>query len=289
MLKRSGGASGALVEPPHYSQLRVGTILAPVRTVLICHHDNVLNREILPRFLASFSELAGVVLIEESKGRLWRRFGREWRRSRLGIIDVLAFQVFYRARLARADRAWVRRRVAELGARYPDPGEVPTVHVRDPNSGEVRDFLEATSPDVVLARCKTLLAPEIFDIAHNGTFVVHPGICPEYRNAHGCFWALARGDLRRVGATLLRIDAGVDTGPIYAYYTADVDEREESHVVIEYRVVFDNLERLADDMRRIHVGEALPFDVSGRDSAAWGQPRLSHYLRWKRAAECRTA
>src|SRR5436309_328007 len=27
-----------------------------------------------------------------------------------------------------------------------------------------------------------------------GTFVLHTGICPEYRNAHGCFWALARSE-----------------------------------------------------------------------------------------------
>ena len=40
-----------------------------------------------------------------------------------------------------------------------------------------------------------------------GTFVMHPGICPEYRNAHGCFWALANRDLARVGMTLLRADA----------------------------------------------------------------------------------
>ena len=48
---------------------------------------------------------------------------------------------------------------------------------------------------------------------------MHPGICPEYRNAHGCFWALANRDLNKVGMTLLRIDKGVDTGPTFGYYT----------------------------------------------------------------------
>ena len=114
--------------------------------------------------------------------------------------------------------------------------------------------------------------------------MVHPGICPEYRNAHGCFWALARRDLERVGATLLRIDEGVDTGPVYGYYSTSFDERRESHVVIQLRSVYDNFDRISEDLRRVYEGSAVPIDVSGRKSAAWGQPRLSDYLRWKRAA-----
>ena len=54
------------------------------------------------------------------------------------------------------------------------------------------------------ARCKVILKEKIFGIPRVGTFVMHPGICPEYRNAHGCFWALVRRDLERVGMTLLR-------------------------------------------------------------------------------------
>ena len=129
-----------------------------------------------------------------------------------------------------------------------------------------------------------MLRPEIFNVPRHGTFVVHPGICPEYRNSHGCFWALARRDLDRVGATLLRIDEGSDTGPVYAYYSSDIDERSESHVMIQTRVVYDNLERIKQDLQAVVEGRLRPIDVSGRDSAAWGQPRLTDYVRWKRAA-----
>jgi len=52
--------------------------------------------------------------------------------------------------------------------------------------------------------------------ARSAAFVLHPGICPEYRNAHGCFWALVNRDLARVGVTLLRADRGVSV-------RADVD------------------------------------------------------------------
>jgi folate-dependent phosphoribosylglycinamide formyltransferase PurN len=259
-------------------------MLGTVRTALICHHDNALNREVLPGFLASFSELAGVVVITEQRGRRRQRLVREWRRSGIRTLDVLAFRLYYRLFLARGDRAWVQGTLQRLRARYPIPAEVKVFHTDDPNSEATREFLLSIEPDLVLARCKSLLRPGIYEAPADGTFIVHPGICPEYRNAHGCFWALARRDLERVGATLLRIDAGVDTGPPYAYYGTEIDESRESHLVIEYRVVYDNLDRLATDLQRVHAGETEPIDVSGRGSAAWGQPRLSDYLRWKQAA-----
>jgi folate-dependent phosphoribosylglycinamide formyltransferase PurN len=259
-----------------------------VRTALICHHDNRLNRDVLPRWMQTFSDLAGIVVITETGSRLKRRLQFEWKRSGIRTVDVLAFQLYYRLRLAGADQSWVAAEERRLEDRYPPlPASVPVHETSDPNDEGTRRFLESVAPDLVLARCKSLLRKEIFDIPPDGTIVLHPGICPEYRNAHGCFWALARRDLDHVGATMLRIDEGVDTGPIYAFYHADIDERTESHVVIQYRVVFDNLDQIATDLEAVHDHRAERIDVTGRTSAAWGQPRLTDYLRWKRAAAAR--
>jgi hypothetical protein len=244
----------------------------PVRTLLICHHDNPLNRDALPGWLASFSELVGIVVITETKGRRLRRLRFEWRRSGWRTLDVFAFRLYYRLALARRDGRWIEGKVTDLRARYPPPKPaVPVHHTSDPNDEGTRVFLR-----------------EIFDIPAAGTFVLHPGICPEYRNAHGCFWALVRRDLDRVGATLLRIDQGVDTGPVIGYNRTVIDERAESHVVIQHRVVLDNLDEIATQLEAVMDGTARFIDTSGRESMAWGQPRLSDYLSWKRAAR-RTA
>jgi methionyl-tRNA formyltransferase len=145
-------------------------------------------------------------------------------------------------------------------------------------------------PDLSIARCKMILKREIFEVPRLGTFVLHPGICPEYRNAHGCFWALANRDLDRVGMTLLRVDPGVDTGPIYLHGTCAFDEAQESHTVIQYRAVFDNLDAIGRTLIALHRGERLqPVPTAGRQSAAWGQPRLTQYLRWKWTARAASA
>src|SRR4051812_8800936 len=194
-----------------------------MRIAVICTADNVFNRRVLPSYLASIGELAGIVAIEETRSNLRRRLKHEWRRSGWRTLDVLAFRAFYRLRLARRDRAWIRARSQAILAGLEPLDDVPVFTTTDPNSPEARAFLSSVEPDLCIAACKTILARETFEIPRHGTFVVHPGVCPEYRNAHGCFWALARRDLERVGATLLRIDEGVDTGPVYAYYTTDFD------------------------------------------------------------------
>jgi len=242
------------------------------------------DRRLLAAQLAAGSELTGILLIRNSPRQRRARLRREWKRSGWRLLDVLAFRVFYNLRLAAGDRAWIRTRTTKELEQLPSPPNVPVHETDDPNSEKAREFLASLGADAALAACKTILRPETFGIPAQGTFVVHPGICPEYRNAHGCFWALARRDLGRVGATLLRIDKGVDTGPVYAYYNAEFNDREDSHVVVQFRVVCDHLPSVLKDMKRACAGELAPLDVSGRASAAWGQPRLSDYARWKFAA-----
>jgi methionyl-tRNA formyltransferase len=202
------------------------------------------------------------------------------------FLDVVAFRIFARLRLAGRDAAWEARTVCEFRKRYPvELDGIPRVVVDSPNGDDAREFLEQARPDLVIARCKFILKPEVLQMPRVGTFVLHPGICPEYRNAHGCFWALVNRDLDRVGMTLLKADAGIDTGPVYLHASCDFDEVRESHVVIQHRVVLENLDAIQRILLSVCRGDAVPtIATHGRRSATWGQPRLIDYLRWKRAA-----
>jgi methionyl-tRNA formyltransferase len=85
--------------------------------------------------------------------------------------------------------------------------------------------------------------------------------------------------------TLLKIDKGIDTGPVYLQVGCPIDELAESHVVIQYRVVTENLDRIAATLIDLFNGKPVePIPTTGRRSAVWGQPRLTDYVRWKRAA-----
>jgi hypothetical protein len=194
--------------------------------------------------------------------------------------------LYARLALAARDEAWKDAELTRLRATYPASlDHVPQLMVSTPNAPEARAFLERLQPDLAIARCKILLKREIYEVPRAGTYVLHPGICPEYRNAHGCFWALANRDLARVGMTLLRVDSGIDTGPVYLHGYCDYDEVAESHNVIQYRAVTANLDAIGRTLTALGRGEEVqPIPTAGRHSAEWGQPRLTNYFRWKRAA-----
>ena len=263
-----------------------------MRTLLICHDDAPLDRDGLSRWLASFSTFAGTIVIREPRGRLRRRVAREI--SRVGgwrMLDVLAYRLHYAIVHRRRDRQWESSELDRLRRRFPARPESPECVTVSPNASDAEAFIREHRPDLVVARCKTLLKEKIFTIPPLGTYAIHPGICPEYRNAHGCFWALANRDPGNVGTTLLRIDKGVDTGPVYGYFRVSADPAAESHVVVQHRAVLEHLDGIRAALLDIESGRARPIDTAGRKSATWGQPWLSAYLelrlRMARASELR--
>jgi len=254
-----------------------------LRVLLICHEKATLDRYGLPRWLASFSHLAGLIVLKEPGRLLLRRIKREIERTGIArFSDVAAFRMYYMLFRARRDRIWEERKLAEISAQYPrPPGDTPEIVTSDPNGGAAEKFIRSVQPDLMIARCKVILKRSVYALPPLGTFVFHPGICPEYRNAHGCFWAIVNNETEKVGMTLLRIDQGVDTGPVYAYYSSPRRGTGESHIIIQHKAVLANLDRLRDKLLEIHAGTAVPLNTSGRRSASWGQPWLTRYLKWK--------
>lgn len=253
------------------------------RLALICHAEDALNRVGLASWLASWAEVVGIVAIQEPARRARQRIRREVKRvGWWRFVDVLAFRLYARAFLAKADRDWEQRLLQSLQHQFgPLPSTVPTLITDSPNSAAAQEFLQGIEPELVIARCKTLLAERIFSIPSAGTFVMHPGICPRYRNAHGVFWALANDDAAHAGMTLLKIDRGVDTGPVFGYFRCEMDPLAESHIVLQHRTLFDNLAAIEARLQQILAGQAMPIDTRGEPSGEWGQPWLSAYWRYR--------
>jgi len=88
-----------------------------------------------------------------------------------------------------------------------------------PRPRELAPFLETIQslrPDVMLVwSYPMLLPPELTGLAARGAFNIHSGKLPEYRGGHVMMWALINGE-RETAATMHRVDAGIDTGPVVA-------------------------------------------------------------------------
>jgi methionyl-tRNA formyltransferase len=74
--------------------------------------------------------------------------------------------------------------------------------------------LRSLSPElIVVAAYGQLLPQALLDIPRHGCLNVHTSLLPRYRGAAPIQWAIANGD-RETGVTIMRMDAGLDTGPI---------------------------------------------------------------------------
>jgi methionyl-tRNA formyltransferase len=262
-----------------------------MRSVLICQSDAELVQAVMPRWLGSFTEVVGILVICDKASNRWRKLRKSFSRDGLlATLDLVAYRLYHRAFLAQQDCEFEKSVKQEMMQRYPaSPAGVPVLEVRSPNSPEAAEFLRAANCDIALACCKHILKPEIFEIPTQGTFVMHPGICPEYRNAHGCFWAMVNGDLSRVGMTLLKVDKGIDTGPVLGHFSGPFDEARETPLMIQRRMTYGNLDAVATAIQAYIAGKLKPVDTRGRQSAVWGQPTLTAYSKWRKSARQRTA
>src|SRR5437016_2821285 len=106
--------------------------------VLICHEQDRLDTQGLASWLASTLRLAGLIIIRDPRSRRWRAARREIRRvGWIRFLDVIAFRLFARLRLARREQTWKASEIERLRHRYPaDLAPVPSIVVSSPNSTE---------------------------------------------------------------------------------------------------------------------------------------------------------
>ena len=76
--------------------------------------------------------------------------------------------------------------------------------------------LHQLGPDlIVVAAYGQILPQSLLDIPRHGCLNLHTSLLPRWRGAAPIQWALAEGD-SETGVTLMRMEAGLDTGPIVA-------------------------------------------------------------------------
>lgn len=252
------------------------------QTVLLRHKGSSFDKEVIGRWLGNTTDLKAEIIIEPDRTRKVDTVRYEYRRNGLtGVLDALAFRLYYTTKLSEKEQPKIDTLIRSSREQYPEH-QADQYHVADPNSARTESLLEEIEPDMMIARSRVLLEERIFSRPVEGTFVIHPGICPEYRNQHGCFWALANGEDDMVGYSMIRIDEGIDTGEIHAQNGTSFNPIDDEYLYIQLKVVADNLEEIEQTLEDINSGRSTPEDTSQRRSAMWGMPKLSAWLTWKR-------
>ena len=118
-------------------------------------------------------------------------------------------------------------------------------------------FLEAMRqlrPElIVVAAFGQILPPALLDLPRSGCLNVHTSLLPRYRGAAPIQWAILN-DEKETGVTIMKMEAGLDTGPIVAQQATAITELDNAETLHD---------RLAQLGARLLV-ETIPAYVSGK-------------------------
>ncbi len=114
--------------------------------------------------------------------------------------------------------------------------------------------LRALLPDlIVVAAYGQILPQSVLDLPRHGCLNVHTSLLPKYRGAAPIQWALANGDAE-TGVTIMKMDAGLDTGDIVAQRRTAIQAADDS------ATLHDRLARLGAEL----LVQTIPDYVAGK-------------------------
>ena len=114
--------------------------------------------------------------------------------------------------------------------------------------------LRALRPElIVVAAYGQILPPDILDLPPHGCLNVHTSLLPKYRGAAPIQWAIAQGDAE-TGVTIMKMDAGLDTGDIVAQSSTPISPEDDS------ASLHDRLARLGAEL----LVQTIPDYVAGK-------------------------
>ena len=106
------------------------------------------------------------------------------------------------------------------------------VPYHDANSSYVYEEVKKFHPDMVFVFGSSILKDETLRLAPSGQFLnMHLGLSPYYRGSGTNFWPFVNNELDYVGATILHLDPGIDTGDIVLHTRPTFENGDNVHTI----------------------------------------------------------
>jgi methionyl-tRNA formyltransferase len=125
------------------------------------------------------------------------------------------------------------------------------------NAAPVQQYFREMRPDLMVIVAYGLLLPRaVLDIPRAGCINVHASLLPRWRGASPIQAAILAGD-DNTGVSIMRMEEGLDTGPVYATRAIAVGENETA-AQLEGRLAEAGARLLIDTLPGILDGTAVP-------------------------------
>ena len=157
----------------------------------------------------------------------------------------------------------VKVRSQELG--------IPVIQPETLKNDSVLDHLESWNPDLIAVTAYgQILPPNILTIARNDAINVHASLLPRWRGAAPIQAAILMGD-SETGITIMKMDAGMDTGPIISQKSTLI-QNDETGGELGERLSNLGADLLIETIPEYVAGNIVPTDQD--DSLATYAPQL---------------
>ncbi|MDO8564606.1 MAG: formyltransferase family protein [bacterium] len=196
-----------------------------------------------------------LVIVQKPKNRTpllrFTRFYRSvgWR----NLLPEIWYAILLRLnRRAEHSLSLVREHTPPRNFNTQNPPKV--LEVDSVNSSEVQKALKTLAPDLLVIWGSAVISPDILRLA-KVAINLHMGVCPKYRGAVANHFALLRGDLENIGATIHYVVEKVDAGNILLGIRADTRKppRELFRELNDSAYAF-----YLDIAHKLYRGERLP-------------------------------
>jgi methionyl-tRNA formyltransferase len=154
------------------------------------------------------------------------------------------------------------------------------------------ELLREYRPDLMVVVGYGQMIPQsIIDIPPHGILNVHASLLPKYRGAAPIQWAIANGETQ-TGVTIMRIDAGLDTGDMLRKVVTAISPVETAPELSE-RLAALGAAALIETIRDLELGLAHPEKQNNAEAtlapilkkedglADWNLPAAAIYNRWR--------
>lgn len=158
------------------------------------------------------------------------------------------------------------------------------------NSTAAAQQIQDLSPDLILVCGGPILKESLYSIPRLGCWNLQWGISDRYRGQHGIFFPLALGEFDGIGATLHRIDSGINTGEaLLQLYPAL--EPGDTELFIEMKIAKSIVPQLVQRLKTLQEAPYTEFvqgkvidkqvgkTIRYRDRTAWLE--IQYYLKRK--------
>ena len=148
---------------------------------------------------------------------------------------------------------------------------------------EARAVFTAVAPDACVVAAYGKILPEwMLAIPRLGCVNVHASLLPKYRGAAPVNWAIARGEAE-TGITIMRMEAGLDTGPIFAMRATAIGSEETAPELLT-RLAGIGAELLSETLPQIAAGVVSEAQDDSRATYAPILKREDGLIDWRMGA-----